>query len=330
MRFVLLIKVLAVALSVVLGLSFLGNWHFMLDNLSSFRVHFAILLVVCTVIFVTVGEFRWAGMAAAALIVSVYTIAPWYFSGFEEHASSGGCTIKVMASNVSAGLTEHNQLEKLVLQENPDIFGLIEITPRLLANLSKVVTEYPHRFEAPEEGFWGLALYAKLPLSRTRRVHFGIDVPAALSAMLHVAGSEVEVILIHPQPPMNTELARLRNHELEHLAAYIGKAHRPVIVLGDMNAALWSPHYHAFVEKSRLKNARQGFGVAATWPPTKVLGVPIDHIFYSKSMHSYDFRVLSPIGSDHLPISAKIGILNEPHVYRSGNGSGIAARGDEA
>jgi endonuclease/exonuclease/phosphatase (EEP) superfamily protein YafD len=58
-----------------------------------------------------------------------------------------------------------------------------------------------------------------------------------------------------------------------------------------------------------LENARRGHAIAATWPPRKLLGVPIDHILHSESMIASEFRVLTDIGSDHLPIMARLGLV---------------------
>ena len=107
---------------------------------------------------------------------------------------------------------------------------------------------------------------------------------------------------------MTARLARLRNTQLDETAEYIGGSHRPTVVFGDFNITMWSSHYLDFVRKSGLRNARQGYGISATWPTSKVLGVPIDHVLYSNTMTAMGFRVLSSIGSDHLPVAAKIAL----------------------
>ena len=85
--------------------------------------------------------------------------------------------------------------------------------------------------------------------------------------------------------------------------------------------SMWSPFYHRFVEKSRLDDARRGFGVVPTWAPMKIralpgflqmwLSVPIDYIFTRSGkfqLHTISMKAGSFVGSDHLPVIAEIGV----------------------
>lgn len=85
-------------------------------------------------------------------------------------------------------------------------------------------------------------------------------------------------------------------------AAVLIERSDPTIVIADLNASMWSPHYTRFVSETGLKNARQGFGVVSTWPVQfDPLMIPIDHAMVSSDILVKDFRVLSGIGSDHAP-----------------------------
>jgi endonuclease/exonuclease/phosphatase (EEP) superfamily protein YafD len=184
--------------------------------------------------------------------------------------------------------------------------GLIELNPDYASGLQKVRNLYPYFYEVPELGFWGLGLYSKYPLRSSNLVSFGEHLPATIIAEIDFPQARFDVILVHPFPPMNAGLAADRNHHLDKIASYIAASGRSTIVLTDMNTAMWSHYHEKFVAHSGLRNARQGFGVASTWPPNKYLGVPIDHVFHSADTVVRNFRVLRSIGSDHLPIIAKI------------------------
>ncbi len=310
-------KLLFVALAIAMVLSYFGSWHFMFDNLSSFRVHFAVLFLLCCAGFLAGRQWSWFGLASVGLLASLAAIVPWYLPGQTESTGGDGLRLKLMVSNVSPRLEDPTRLLELIDKEQPDVLGLIELTPALHAGLSSLEDMYSYRFEAPADGFWGLALYSRYPLSGARLVHFGDDVPPAIVADLHTDDGQAEVILVHPFPPMTGEFTGLRNVQLGQLATYVSQSRRPTVVLGDLNIAMWSPYYAEFIAKSRLNNARQGYGVAATWPPSRLLGVPIDHVLHTNDISSDQFRVLKRIGSDHLPIAAQISLSTVNAVARS-------------
>ncbi|MFA7237966.1 MAG: hypothetical protein WC058_13970, partial [Phycisphaeraceae bacterium] len=58
-----------------------------------------------------------------------------------------------------------------------------------------------------------------------------------------------------------------------------------------------------------LLNARQGFGIQASWPDNlRPLRIPIDHCLLRGLMDVLDCRVLRSVGSDHLPLRVDLRI----------------------
>ena len=86
---------------------------------------------------------------------------------------------------------------------------------------------------------------------------------------------------------------------------------KSVVVLGDLNASMWSPHYRQLVKRSGLRNARRGYGVHPTCGSVdeKILlrAVPFDHCLVDDSWVVKDFRSGPYLGSDHLPIVIELG-----------------------
>lgn len=306
MRIAVFIKISLACLVVAFGLSFNGTAHFMFDNLSSFRVHFALAFLVCSIVFLAKRERRWLFVSAFGLLMNLVLIVPMFVPPEDVPNQADDITIRLLSSNVSPRNRNPEELVALVNREQPDIIGLIELTPGYLAGLEEMARSYPYRFEAPEVGFFGLAVYSKLPLSDAEIVYFGASVPPSIIAMLEIGGSEVELLLAHPYPPTSADLTDSRNLQLREIASYVRTSERPTIMLADLNTALWSPFYRQFIDQSGLINARHGFGVGGTWPPSRLLGVPIDHIFLSPEIAVNDFEVLPAMGSDHLPVAATV------------------------
>jgi endonuclease/exonuclease/phosphatase (EEP) superfamily protein YafD len=87
------------------------------------------------------------------------------------------------------------------------------------------------------------------------------------------------------------------------VAAWLAARDGPAILLGDLNCVSWSPPLRRVCREGRMKDARKGFGVCATWPaPYAPLGCPIDHCLVSPEIHVRGFRTGANLGSDHLPI----------------------------
>jgi endonuclease/exonuclease/phosphatase (EEP) superfamily protein YafD len=147
----------------------------------------------------------------------------------------------------------------------------------------------------------------------------------ACSRNLLSSGSRQEVVATHPSSPQTKEQFLARNQQLDNLAEYLAGSTAPLIMGGDFNVSMWSPFYRKFVEKSRIHNARQGFGVIPTWSSMKIkalpeflqpwLSVPIDYIFTRSGkkfgLHPISMKAGRYVGSDHLPVIAEIGAVDK-------------------
>lgn len=307
LRFV--VNSIAVLALVAFGLSFLGRWHFMFDNLSSFRMHFLLTFGVLALIFLFNRARIWLSLTAGALVVCAAGVVPWYVTEHNEHSTTP--FYSVISANVSPRNDNPSRLAALIDAEQPDILGLIEITPDYLEGLSSITSSFNYRIEMPGTGFYGLALLSKLPILDSGVRYFGAGTPPVISAIIQFDHAELEALLVHAYPPMSAKKTELRNLQLRELARYVKSSARPVLILGDLNTALWSPVYREFVSLAGLRNARRGYGIGGTWPPNEVLGVPIDHVLSTQDIQLRDFRVLHAIGSDHLPVATKVSVSAE-------------------
>lgn len=306
-----LLQFACVLLAVSFALSFAARWHFMLDNLSSFRLHFLLAFLVCGVVFVLARNWYWSGVALAGTIVSLTQIVPWYLPSEPVTLSAESKSIKVMTANVLLRNTDYDRFIQAVTKIDPDVLGLVEVNSEWVTALYGLREDFPHTFAAPDEGFRGFALYSKYPIQNAVVETSEDGSPWGISAILQVEQEGIAFMLVHPAPPMSSLLADQRNRQLETIARAAHSIPGPKIVGGDLNISMWSPQYDRFVEDAGLANARQGFGVSGTWPPSRLFGVPIDHLLYSGNLDVVKFEVLDNFGSDHLPILAQM-VVNSP------------------
>ena len=303
---VLFSKTVAVAMLALTLLSFGGQFSFLLDNLSNFRLQFALVLVFCGVFLLCTSDRAWWLAVGVGAIINFVPVLPWILPASVSTQTITDRSVRILVSNVYLRNTDYDRMSELLREIQPDILGLIEVNQGWLSGVPELASDFQYRFEAPNERYVGLALYSKIPIQNPHIEHFGSNSPPAIVATLVDNGRYVDLILAHPLPPMNATMAAQRNLQLRAMAEYVRASTRPVVLAGDLNVTMWSPHYIDFIRTSGLTNARDGYGIGGTWPPIPLLGLPIDHILTTKGSWIGDFRVHSGVGSDHLPVSVEL------------------------
>lgn len=105
---------------------------------------------------------------------------------------------------------------------------------------------------------------------------------------------------------------------MERLAFLVTEAQNPVIVPADFNMTPWSQIFREFLVRTRLRDARKGFGVTATsqtQAPSQL--IPIDHCPMSRDIGDANFFTGSHIGSDHYSVMVEVGFLDALHGQAS-------------
>jgi len=115
--------------------------------------------------------------------------------------------------------------------------------------------------------------------------------------------------------PTSATLMRYRQRQHEGILDQLRDERLPVILAGDFNATPTSPST-ASLTALGFTDAYDlgGYGPGHTWPNrtfAKFLpGIRIDHVYLSEGPTCTASHVGEPIGSDHRPVIADIGIIN--------------------
>lgn len=113
----------------------------------------------------------------------------------------------------------------------------------------------------------------------------------------------VSLVATHPVPPSNEDYFLSRNSQLDGVAEYVRQVGAESIVMGDLNMSMWSPYYRKFIDRAKLRNTRQGFGIQPSWPTNlPILQIPIDHCSITSKLKVSNNRIGKDIGSDHYPL----------------------------
>lgn len=240
-------------------------------------------------------------------IQSGLLIAP-YFHATKSFASSSKHELKVISANVLKTNTDYQSTIDFIREEDPDVFGLIELTHDFSEAMNVLHEEYPHHILFPYHRGFGIGLYSKLPLIESKIDILSGGIPF-IETHIEVEDKNIHLFLIHALPPFNEEMFEARNNSLVQIASLLDS--RPTIIMGDFNLTPWSEYYQTFVRDSGLVSTRDMWdGLQHSWSSWG-LYLPIDHIFLSRNIRVLNQYTGEDVGSDHLPIIAELAIGNE-------------------
>lgn len=283
---------------------FLGSLHWSLDLCAHFRPHLAVGGLVVALAAALLRRPIEAGLALLAAAVDVAVVVPLYLGAPAVAADAPRFT--VLLSNVNRVAGDPEALARILADSDADVVGLVEVDDRWMKALAPALKRWPHRLEQLQTDNFGVALCARTPLKAARVVSQGsLQVPT-LVAQTTLAGRPIGLVLAHPPPPITGSIAAARDEVMGQIAALTGLPEDRV-VFGDFNATPWSAPFRRLLTDGELALGRKGFGIQPTWPADLgFAGVPIDHILTRGRLVVVEHEVLSPIGSDHLPIRAVI------------------------
>ncbi len=318
------------AIRVVIGLgllcslltlsSLLGRWHWTLDLASHFHLQYTIGLALCLLLLVTLSppraasRARWWGhweilVLLPALLINVYLLAP-FFTPSPAGATAASPTLRVVSMNISTSNAGYPRVIDYIREHEPDFVFLSEVRADLVALLeAELGDEYPYRYAVPSRMTLGLAFLSRRPFVDVETVMLSERRRQFLRAVIDWQGQPVELVGIHPYPPLNAGWAASRNAELGAMAAYAQTVDTPFVLLSDTNAAPWSHAMEPLVDEAGLRYAAQGHGLRATWRLGNwLLGAPIDHVLVSPQWAVADYAAGGNIGSDHVPVLADLAL----------------------
>lgn len=292
--------------------SSLAPVSWLLELLTHFRLQFAggaVFILALSLLRRRAAPVVLAGLAAA---VNGAALVPYVLPGTPA-AEASQPHVRLMSANVSYGNGNYAALRQAVRSENPDVVGFLEVTEAWERELAPLRTDYPYAIVRGEDGAYGLALFSRIPLEELEGSPY-VEEGLQTAIMAEVAFEETPVTLIlsHVRAPTAEAKARLRNTQLQRIAAMVKTdENEEQILIGDLNTTPWSPYYRRLENDAGMANAARGRGYVSTWPawlPTSLLRIPIDHCLVSDGLRVRQFRTGPHVGSDHLPIVADIAL----------------------
>ena len=116
--------------------------------------------------------------------------------------TADGIPLSVQAINLARG-NEVNSEEVLaeIRRSNPDVLFLSEVTPAWHARLAPALVDFPFRHVTADPGYFGVALYSRLPLRDAATIPLAYDWAPAVRAVVATPAGPLGVLGVHAPRP---------------------------------------------------------------------------------------------------------------------------------
>ncbi|WP_447008304.1 endonuclease/exonuclease/phosphatase family protein [Saccharothrix isguenensis] len=244
---------------------------------------------------------RWA-VATITLLLAVVLVAAVAPRAFPDSRPVGvGQEVTVMAANLMVGRAEAEAVVDAVKAHDVDVLALQELTPAMVRDFERAGLDrvLPYRHFLDEPGGSGSGIASRYPLfPRT------LTPPSTLrqaGALVDLPGEDIEVLSVHPLPPVVDAGPERWQRELAGLPERVVDGPFRVLA-GDFNATLDHVGLRRLLTSGYVDAADQvGEGLTPTWPSGALWPPPvaIDHVLVDGRCPVDTFAVVDIPGSDH-------------------------------
>lgn len=260
-----------------------GQLFWFAELFSHFLPYYTLIFILATLFGSGATRSLWA---TCAVICSLWLINPQW-----KDEPNSPPKWSLLWYNVNLNNPQPEKEIALIKQHQPDIIALAEINFND-NRWSPLRQMYPYGCERREDSPFALALLSKQPLSSCN-VYYVDDVPYIRA----VTADLTAIYALHPPPPINSDLARIRQNYLYAAAQHIS-ADPNVLIVGDLNSSPFSPIFREFVNITGANVHTQNY--LPTWQP---FGLNIDHVLsYSSLLNEVQVKALPWQASDHRPL----------------------------
>jgi endonuclease/exonuclease/phosphatase (EEP) superfamily protein YafD len=254
---------------------------------------------------------RWRAallVGLAAVLANAALVVPALSSG--PAIAEGSPALKLMLFNIRWNNTNFDGIDALIAQHDPDVVVLNEVYKNNRPGLRMLDARFPYRLECWTAWPCDTLILSRRPLRNSAmEIAHGETRLGVAQTQVEVGGCEVTLFGVHlnrpwPYHALSSDAAQFR--QARALADLARDWPGPKIVVGDLNAAAWTPLVR---ELAAAVKGRALGGLSGTWPwfLPSFAKLPIDHVIVSGEIAGTR-TVLAPTGSDHSPVLAELAV----------------------
>jgi endonuclease/exonuclease/phosphatase (EEP) superfamily protein YafD len=287
------------------------------------RVQFAVALLVLIILLIVIGGVKrtWSLIAVllgiGALGYHAYKLLPYTTLVAPLAVAEPGCAednrLELLVANVQQSNETSEALFRIVEEVDPDVFVVLETDPWWDAALADMTERFPYgtQFvpEGEDTGAFGMHLLSRYRLIGSETMfYFGNDTPTIIADLALPGGAPVQVVAVHPRPPLYwSQPTTMRDAHLMMAALEARGSDIPTIVAGDLNAVPWERTVRRTMRIGELLDPRVGRGLYPTYDVQSwLMSWPLDQILFQDRFALVEWNVLRSFGSDHAPVFATL------------------------
>lgn len=288
-----------------------------LDGANDLRLQYLTLSLIAVMIFRFFRRKIAFWISLALLAINAVAIFPWYLPPANAAKNPDGQPFKLLAINVLNQNKAYDQVLDWIRHEDADLIVLSEVINQKWSPWSSALSvlqdDWPYHVRQDD---MDIEVYSRWPLQLQHEQHYEKEgypiVRGFVDLAVAVDGQTVRAIASHAFPSMyyGNDGFVLRNQQLDDLGTYLAAVPGTIVVAGDLNVTVWSPHYRGMMKQSGLRDARRGFGILPSLstfhPEIPIFAVPVDHSFVSPDVQVTHVYTGPNVGSDHLPITTEM------------------------
>lgn len=281
--------------------------HWLIDLPACFPVQAAACLLGTAVLLLLASRRRLAVAWAAGSGLALAAVVPGWFAG-PRVGPTTGAPLRLLCLNLLRGNeADAAAVFAAVRSHAPDVVFCSEVTPAWQQVLHEGLRDFPHRCERADPGWFGTALYSRLPLASAQVIPLGYAWAPAIRAVVTTAAGPLGVLGVHaPRPGLGDRCAE-RDRALAAIPAALAPLPARRLVCGDCNATPWNRSFRDLLAATGLRDAAGG-AFRPTWPVHLPwpLRVPIDHVLIPDGIAVERIATGPESGSDHAPLFAAL------------------------
>ena len=309
---------LVTLLSLPLVAGFFGRVHPAFDSFAHFRVHLAVLMILCALPLL-LGALRREGLVAIAFGLAAITTATGatFLPGLRPlHAAfaprvDNEPVYRLLQMNLRFNNPEPEKFLSLVGRVRPDVITLDEVSDMWSDKIALLFPTYPHRIVCTMGNYaGGVAILSLRPFAEGTEGRC-IDGGTFATAHLDFGGRPLEIGALHMHWPWPFD----QSIQIDAIAGDLANLSENTLLAGDLNAVPWSTTAARIAEAGAL---RQIGPIGVTWLYRRLpeflrfAGLPIDQVFAKGGVRIHSATTLNPAGSDHLPVLVEFSLDAAP------------------
>lgn len=293
-----------------LAFGFLSPWFPVADSFAHFRFHLLLALGIAAVALILLRAPVRAMLAFALILPGIGGLAPALPAATNATKLEQQAAFTLVQLNLNFLNENADDAVRMIRESNADVVTLQEVSSFVWVKVASLFQDYPYNVVCQYSRVGAVAVFSRLPFASENGPRQGCVVGEGLGWVRVKFGDRpVTVASLHLTWPFpfgqTTQLDRLESH--------LRALPRPVIVGGDFNAAPWSHSVRRVGEATRA-SAVEGLRLtlyrpSLNWVPG--LGLPIDHVLTPPGLVTHSIRRGPNVGSDHLPVIARLGFPPE-------------------